>query len=102
MIMITVRKPVTNLADIEEVKAEQAERERTGLSPIKKYAFFWRIEEFDKFISKYAPNLDTAIDTLDTNQLYRNFKSKDLTDTNWASKPRLQVLVHDLHDALYH
>jgi hypothetical protein len=102
MIMITVRKPVTNLADVKEVRAEQAERERTGLSPVKKYAFFWRIEEFDKFISKYAPNLDSALDTLDTNQLYKNFKSKDLIDTNWASKPKLQVLVHDLYDALYH
>lgn len=102
MIMITPRKPVTSDADMAAVEREKELRKTSGKSARKTYAFYWRIEEYEKVLSKYAPNLDATIDTLENNELYRSFKSKDLVDTNWATKSRMDVLLHDISQVLWH
>lgn len=102
MIMITPRKPVTSDADMAAVEREKELRKTSGKSARKTYAFYWRIEEYEKVLSKYAPNLDATIETLENNELYRSFKSKDLVDTNWATKSRMDVLLHDISQVLWH
>jgi hypothetical protein len=84
------------------VEREKELRKTSGKSARKTYAFYWRIEEYEKVLSKYAPNLDATIDTLENNELYRSFKSKDLVDTNWATKSRMDVLLHDISQVLWH
>ena len=101
VIMITLRKPVTTVADIAAVREEQAERVRLGVPQRKKYAFYWRIEEYEETLSKYAPNLDTALDTLQANSLYLTFKSKDIKDIDWSTAPKLQNMVRDMSLLLY-
>jgi len=95
MVMITPRKPVTDSSDIDGVKNEKKER-ALGISPTKKYQFHWRVEEYENILNKYAPNLDSVLDTLETNKLYQGFKSKDLIDTNWSTMPKMQQLLQDL------
>ena len=102
MIMITPRRPVTSDADMAAVEREKDLRKSSGKSAKKNYAFYWRIEEYEKILSKYAPNLDATIETLETNDLYKSFKSRDLIDTNWATKPRMEVLLHDIRQLLWH
>ncbi|MCX7179939.1 MAG: hypothetical protein NTX56_14635 [Proteobacteria bacterium] len=102
MIMITPRKPVTSDADMAAVEREKELRKTTGKSARKAYAFYWRIEEYEKVLAKYAPNLDATIETLESNELYKSFKSKDLVDTNWATKSRMDVLLHDIGQVLWH
>lgn len=102
MIMITPRKSVTNDADVEAARNERNASKLSGQSIRKKYAFYWRVEEYEKVLAKYAPNLDATMDTLETNELYKSFKAKDLVDTNWAAKPRLEVLLYDLGKVLWH
>ncbi len=46
--------------------------------------------------------MDAAIDTLDTNELYKGFKSKDLVDTNWAAKSKLEILLHEVNQLIWH
>jgi hypothetical protein len=101
MVMITPRKPVADSTDIREVYKEQAEK-RSGQSTTKKYAFHWRIEEFDKALARSAPNLDQVLETLSTNRLYLGLKDKDLIDTNWAAKSKLERMLHDLAQTILH
>jgi hypothetical protein len=102
VVMITPRRPVRSDADIAGVAAEKKRREETGVSQNKQYAFYWRIDEYAKTLQKYAPNLDSAIDTLDTNVLFKSFKGSDLVDTNWSTKSRLKVILHDIGGLLFH
>jgi hypothetical protein len=101
MVMITPRKAVADSADVREIYREQTER-KPGERPMRKYAFHWRIEEFDKALSRSAPNLDQVLDTLQTNRLYLALKDKDLIDTNWAAKSKLERMLHDLGQAILH
>lgn len=101
MIMITLRKPVASVEDIAAVREEQAERARLGVPQRKKYAFYWRIEEYEQTLSKYAPNLDTALDTLQANSLYLTFKSKDIKDIDWSTVPKIQNMVRDMRLLMY-
>jgi hypothetical protein len=96
MVMLTMRKPVLSQEDVEGVEAEKAARAATGLPQVKKYGFYWRIQEYSQFLSKSAPNMDAAIDTLNNNRLYLNFKGKDLDDTDWSTKGRLKNMANDL------
>ena len=102
MIMITPRKPVTSAADIASAEQERRLSRESGKPVNKKYAFYWRVDEYAKVLSKYAPNMDAAIDTLDTNELYKGFKSKDLVDTNWAAKSKLDILLHEVSQLIWH
>ncbi len=102
MIMITPRKPVMSDADMAAVEQEKQLRKTSDKSIRKTYAFYWRIEEYEKVLSKYAPNLDSTIETLESNELYKSFKGKDLVDTNWATKSRMDVLLHDIGQVLWH
>ena len=101
MVMITPRKPVADSTDIREIYKEQTER-KPGESPTKKYAFHWRVEEYDKALARSAPNLDQVLDTLQTNRLYLGLKDKDLVDTNWAAKSKLERMLHDLAQTILH
>jgi type II secretory pathway component GspD/PulD (secretin) len=99
-IMVTPRKPISNETDRALAMKERTESE--GQSRTKKYSFHWRIEEYEKYLSKAAPNFDAAIDGLYTNNLYNSFKSRDLIDTNWARKPKLEQFLHNLGEVLWH
>jgi len=101
MIMISLRKPVMGDEEIQGIALEKEVREKTGLPQRRKYAFYWRIADYEKFLSLAAPNLDHALETLETNNLYQSFKSKDLTDTNWAAKPKLDRFLNQLGDLIY-
>jgi len=101
MVMITPRKPVADGADVREIYKERTER-KPGESPVKKYAFHWRVEEYDKALARSAPNLDQVLDTLQTNRLYLGLKDKDLVDTNWAAKSKLERMLHDLAQTILH
>lgn len=101
MIMISLRKPVMGDEQIQGVALEKETREKTGRPQRKKYAFYWRIADYEKILSLAAPNLDHALETLETNNLYQSFKSKDLTDTNWAAKPKLDRFLNQLGDLIY-
>jgi tetratricopeptide (TPR) repeat protein len=101
MIMISLRKPVLGDEQIQGIALEKETREKTGQPQRKKYAFYWRIADYEKFLSLAAPNLDHALETLETNNLYQSFKSRDLTDTNWAAKPKLDRFLNQLGDLIY-
>ncbi|MYM42012.1 hypothetical protein [Duganella qianjiadongensis] len=101
VVMITLRKPVTDLEKADNASRDKLANAKGGNSR-KEYAFYWRIEEYQKFLNSYAPNLDTAIDTLESNELYKNFKSKDLIDTTWGAQPPLNQILNDLKTSIYH
>lgn len=101
MIMISLRKPVTGDEQIQGIAQEKETGEKTGMPQRKKYAFYWRIADYEKILSLAAPNLDHALATLETNNLYQSFKSKDLIDTNWAAKPKLERFLSQLGDLIY-
>lgn len=95
MVMLTLRKPVTSAEDVAGVEAEKRARETTGVPQIKKYGFYWRVDEYAKVLSRSAPNMDAAIDALFSNKLYQTFKSSDLDDKDWASQTRIQTITKD-------
>ena len=99
LIMITPRKPVVNEDDLAKASAEVARR---GESRTKRYAFYWRIKEYEEVLSRYAPNLDTVVLSLKNNRLYRNFSSRDLVDDTWAAQDPMKNFVRDLTELLYH
>ena len=94
LVMITPRKPLVSDEDLENAKLLK----NTNSKNKKQYAFYWRIDEFEKVLRQYAPNMDTAIDTLENNQLYKNFKAKDLKNDTWSNQNRLQRLVRESSD----
>ncbi len=102
MVMLTMRKPVVSAEDIAGVAAEQLARKTTGVPQIKKYGFYWRVDEYANVLSRSAPNMDAAIDALFNNKLYQTFKSRDLNDTDWAAQSRIKVLVRDFKDFIIH
>lgn len=102
VIMITPRKPITNSEDAKNAMQERENAAVSGKSVNKKYSFYWRVEDYEKVLSKSAPNLDTVIDTLETNNLYKAFRSKDLVDTNWATKSRFDQMLHNFNELLWH
>lgn len=102
MVMLTMRKPVVSAEDVAGVEAEQLARKTTGVPQIKKYGFYWRVDEYANVLSRSAPNMDAAIDALFNNKLYQTFKSRDLNDTDWATQSRIKVLVQDFKDFLIH
>ncbi len=95
MVMLTLRKPVTTAEDVAGVEAEKQAREKTGVPQIKKYGFYWRVDEYAKVLSRSAPNMDAAIDALFSNKLYQTFKSRDLDDKDWASQSKMQMITKD-------
>ena len=95
MVMLTMRKPVLSEEDVAGVEAEKNARKVTGMPQVKKYGFYWRVDEYANFLSKSAPNMDAAIDTLNNNKLYLNFKGKDLDASDWATKSRMQNMTDD-------
>ena len=95
MVMLTMRKPVLSEEDVAGVEAEKTARKITGVPQVKKYGFYWRVDEYANFLSKSAPNMDAAIDTLNNNKLYLNFKGKDLDASDWATKSRMQNMTDD-------
>jgi len=99
LIMITPRKPVVNEEDLAKARAEVARR---GEARTKRYAFYWRIKEYEEVLSRYAPNLDTVVLSLKNNRLYRNFSSRDLVDDTWAAQDPMKNFVRDLTELLYH
>ena len=101
MIMITLRKPV-NASDVNDIKAIEAEKKKTGTYKSKKYAFYWRVDDYDKFLNRYAPNLDSAMDNLQSNQLYKSFKGTDLEDVDWAAQSKWANFMHELKQSLFH
>lgn len=101
MIMVTLRKPVSGPEQVAAAMKQKLEKVK-GAEQRKDYAFYWRIDEYKKFLNTYAPNLDATIDTLETNELYQIFKSKDLIDTNWSARPRLSRMLNDMRNILYH
>jgi hypothetical protein len=102
MVMLTMRKPVVSAEDVAGVAAEQLARKTTGVPQIKKYGFYWRVDEYANVLSRSAPNMDAAIDALFNNKLYQTFKSRDLNDTDWAAQSRIKVLVRDFKDFIIH
>jgi general secretion pathway protein D len=100
MIMVTLRRPITDQDQVVAANREKASRGK-GAGQRKDYAFYWRIEEYEKFLNSYAPNLDLAIDTMETNELYKHFKSRDLIDVNWGAQPRLKQILNDLTNSIY-
>jgi tetratricopeptide (TPR) repeat protein len=102
VIMITPRKPITNSEDAKNAMKEREIAAISGKPVNKKYSFYWRVEDYEKILSKSAPNLDTVIDTLETNNLYKAFRSKDLVDTNWATKSRFDQMLHNFDELLWH
>lgn len=102
MVMLTMRKPVVSAEDLAGVEAEKLARKTTGVPQIKKYGFYWRVDEYANVLSRSAPNMDAAIDALFNNKLYQTFKSRDLNDTDWAAQSRIKVLAQDLKDFLIH
>ena len=102
MVMVTPRKPVRNDQDMANARLEKIKAQTLGRSISKKYEFYWRVDDYDKFLSKSAPNLDTVIDTLETNNLYKAFKSKDLIDTNWAAESKFAQFMHDFETMFWH
>ena len=102
MVMLTMRKPVLSEEDVAGVEAEKAARKATGLPQIKKYGFYWRVNEYAEFLSRSAPNMDAAIDTLNSNRLYLNFKGKDLDDTDWTNKGRIKNMTNDFYNIFLH
>ena len=100
--MLTMRKPVLSEEDVAGVEAEKAARKATGLPQIKKYGFYWRVNEYAEFLSRSAPNMDAAIDTLNNNRLYLNFKGKDLDDTDWTNKGRMKNMTNDFYNIFLH
>lgn len=102
MVMLTMRKPVVSAEDVAGVEAEQLARKTTGVPQIKKYGFYWRVDEYANVLSRSAPNMDAAIDALFNNKLYQTFKSRDLNDTDWAAQSRIKVLVRDFKDFIIH
>jgi type II secretory pathway component GspD/PulD (secretin) len=101
LIMLTPRKVVSTEEDKALAIFERNNKDNKSGSK-KTYAFHWRIEDFEKTLSKYAPNLDTVVQRLQSNQLYDNFSSKDLTDDTWMSQGRLNNLLRDIKETLYH
>jgi general secretion pathway protein D len=99
LIMITPRKPVISEADIQ---AARLEVENKGSNRVKRYAFHWRLKEYEEVLSRYAPNLDTVVLSLRNNQLYRNFSSRDLVDDTWAAQEPLKKFTRDLKELIYH
>lgn len=102
MVMLTMRKPVVSAEDIAGVEAEKLARKTTGVPQIKKYGFYWRLDEYANVLSRSAPNMDAAIDALFNNKLYQTFKSRDLNDTDWAAQSRMKVLLQDFKDIVLH
>jgi tetratricopeptide (TPR) repeat protein len=102
MVMLTMRKPVVSAEDIAGVEAEKLARKITGVPQIKKYGFYWRVDEYAKTLSRSAPNMDAAIDALFSNKLYQTFKSSDLDDKDWASVGRIQSIRNDLKGIFIH
>ena len=68
----------------------------------KRYAFHWRLSEYEETLSRYAPNLDTVVLSLRNNQLYKNFTSRDLVDDTWMAKGAWRSLARDVLELLYH
>ncbi len=102
MVMLTMRKPVLSAEDVAGVEAEKLARKITGVPQIKKYGFYWRVDEYAKTLSRSAPNMDAAIDALFSNKLYQTFKSSDLDDKDWASVSRLQSIRNDFKGIFIH
>lgn len=102
MVMLTMRKPVVSAEDVAGVEAEQLARKTTGVPQIKKYGFYWRVDEYANVLSRSAPNMDAAVDALFNNKLYQTFKSRDLNDTDWAAQSRIKILVRDFKDFIIH
>ena len=98
LIMITPRKPIANEADLEKARRDLADK---GSSRAKRYAFHWRLKEYEEVLARYAPNLDTVVLSLRNNQLYRNFSSRDLVDDTWAAQEPLKKLTRDLKELIY-
>jgi type II secretory pathway component GspD/PulD (secretin) len=98
LIMITPRKPIANEADLEKARRDVADK---GSSRAKRYAFHWRLKEYEEVLARYAPNLDTVVLSLRNNQLYRNFSSRDLVDDTWAAQEPLKKLTRDLKELIY-
>jgi len=89
---------VVSAEDVAGVEAEKLARETTGVPQIKKYGFYWRVDEYAKILSRSAPNMDAAIDALFSNKLYQTFKSRDLDDKDWASQTRIQTITKDFQN----
>jgi len=102
MVMLTMRKPVVSAEDVAGVEAEKLARKITGVPQIKKYGFYWRVDEYAKTLSRSAPNMDAAIDALFSNKLYQTFKSSDLDDKDWASVSRIQSIRNDFKAIFIH
>jgi hypothetical protein len=100
LVLVTPRKPISNETDRALAMKEKIESE--GKSGSKRYSFYWRIEDYEKYLSKSAPNFDVAVETLNNNNLFTSFKAKDLVDTNWSRKPKLEQMVHSISELLWH
>lgn len=98
LMMITPRKPIVNETDLEKARRDVTDK---GVSRSKRYAFHWRIKEYEEVLARYAPNLDTVMLSLDNNQLYRNFSSRDLVDDTWAAQEPIKKFIRDLKEMLY-
>lgn len=100
LVMITPRKPVVTEEDMAMAAAERDRKGEGGKT--KRYAFHWRLSEYEETLSRYAPNLDTVVLSLRNNQLYKNFTSRDLVDDTWMAKGAWRSLARDVLELLYH
>ena len=103
LVLITPRKLVADVKDLQSVEEAELKRERGELTT-KEYSVYQSMKIYKDALTKMYPNLDGAIGALDRDSAYfKNFKSALLSNDEeaWVSQPPMTRFFNDAANLLY-
>ena len=103
LVLITPRKLVADVKDLQSVEEAELKRERGELTT-KEYSVYQSMKIYKDALTKMYPNLDGAIGALDRDSAYfRQFKTALLSNDEeaWVSQPSMTRFFNDAANMLY-
>ena len=103
LVLITPRKLVADVKDLQTVEEAELKRERGELTT-KEYSVYQSMKIYKDALTKMYPNLDGAIGALDRDSAYfRQFKTALLRNDEeaWVSQPSMTRFFNDAANMLY-
>jgi len=103
LVLITPRKLVADVKDLQAVEEAELKRERGELTT-KEYSVYQSMKTYKDALTKMYPNLDGAIGALERDSAYfRQFKTALLSNDEeaWVSQPPMTRFFNDAANMLY-
>ena len=103
LVLITPRKLVADVKDLQSVEEAELKRERGELTT-KEYSVYQSMKIYKDALTKMYPNLDGAIGALERDSAYfRQFKTALLSNDEeaWVSQPSMTRFFNDAANMLY-